>query len=183
MQHAGTKQIQTARLILRRFRREDAQAMFDNWASDPEVTAFLTWPTYTSVDTAHSILDNWVRDYEKEDVYQWAIEFEGQPIGSISAVRIDPWTDSVEIGYCIGKAWWGKGIMTEALAAVVRFFFEEVGANRVEARHDVKNPASGAVMRKCGMVLEGIHRQAGRNNRGICDMAVYAVLAEDRNKG
>ena len=64
--------------------------------------------------------------------------------------------------YAVGKAWWGKGIATEALKAVMAFLFERVGANRIEAGHDVNNPGSGRVMQKAGMQQEGIHRQAGR---------------------
>lgn len=56
---------------------------------------------------------------------------------------------------------------------------EEVGANRVESRHDSNNPNSGKVMAKCGMKLEGILRQADRNNQGICDCCMYGILAQD----
>lgn len=52
---------------------EDAEAMFQNWASDKEVTKFLTWPAYTSLDTAIHILNEWTASYEKPDFYQWAI--------------------------------------------------------------------------------------------------------------
>lgn len=68
--HLGTQTLETPRLILRRALPEDAQAMFDNWASDPEVTKFLTWPTYNTVDTAHRILASWIAEYEKPDYYQ-----------------------------------------------------------------------------------------------------------------
>ena len=84
-----------------------------------------------------------------------------------------------EIGYCIGQKFWNKGITTEAMKAIIRFFFEEVGVNRIEARHDTKNPASGRVMIKSGLKFEGILRQAGKNNTGINDLAVYAILKED----
>jgi len=60
-----------------------------------------------------------------------------------------------------------------------RYLFEEVGMNRIEAAHDVHNPASGRVMQKAGMVFEGIHRQASKNNTGVCDIAIYAILAKD----
>ena len=60
------------------------------------------------------------------------------------------------------------------------FFFEEVGAGRIQARHDLRNPNSGAVMVKCGMKFEGTHRQADRNNQGICDASYYGILASER---
>lgn len=176
MKHRGTAEWNTARLRLRRFTLSDADAMFKNWASDPEVTKFLTWPAHGSGEISAMILRDWVGNYDKDDYYQWAIEFEGQPIGSISVVSADDKIEKVEIGYCIGKHWWNKGITSEALEAVIKFFFEEVGVNRVEARHDPNNPNSGAVMRKCGMKFEGTLRQADRNNQGICDVSYYSIL-------
>ncbi|MCR4906509.1 MAG: GNAT family N-acetyltransferase, partial [Clostridiales bacterium] len=76
----------------------------------------------------------------------------------------------VHIGYCIGRAWWHRGIMSEALAAVMDFFFDRVEANRIETRHDVRNPRSGLVMQRCGMHYEGCMRSADRNNQGLSGM-------------
>ena len=184
MKHLGTKTLETSRLILRPFAVEDAQAMFDNWASDGDVTKFLSWPTHVSVEISAMVLADWVSHYEDENFYQWAIvpkDF-GQPIGSIAVVNQKEAVASVEIGYCIGKNWWHKGYTSEALSAVMDFFFDEVGANRVEARHDTNNPNSGAVMKKCGMQFEGVLRQSDRNNQGIVDTAVYSLLAWERRK-
>ena len=182
MNHLGTKRLETSRLILRPFALEDAQAMYDNWASDPEVTAYLSWPTHGSVEISRTVTADWVSHYGEESYYQWAIVPKelGQPIGSIAAVNVNDHIGKAEIGYCIGKAWWHQGIMTEALREVIRFFLEEVGMNRVEACHDPKNPNSGAVMAKCGMRYEGTQRQAGRNNQGLCDVSWYAVVACDK---
>lgn len=185
MKHLGTRILETDRLILRPFRAEDAQAMYDNWASDPEVTKFLSWPTYQYIDDAHSILKTWLNGYEKSDFYQWAIVLKelGQPIGSISVVNSDDRVDMAEIGYCIGKTWWGHGIMPEAMQAVMKYLFEEVGMQRIEAGHDPENPASGAVIRKCGLKYEGTLRHRIRSNRGITDVVWYSMLKEEYNLG
>lgn len=181
--HKGTQTIETERLILRRFRMEDAQAMFNNWASDDEVTKFMTWSSHDSVETTRWVLRDWIDGYEKPNQYQWAITLkkEGEaPIGSIGGICEDDRVGKAHIGYCIGKNWWHQGIMTEALKAVMDFLFDEVGMNRVEACHDPRNPNSGAVMRKCGMRFEGTHRQAGWNTQGICDVSFYAMLRDER---
>ena len=180
--HKGTPTIETLRLILRRAELADAQAMFRNWASDPEVTKFLTWPTYQSVESAYPVLNMWVKNYEQDDFYQWMIVPKelGQPIGSISVVNHRDDIAEAEIGYCIGTRWWHQGIMTEALGAVMDYLFDEVGMNRIEAKHDINNPNSGAVMKKCGMFYEGTARQSDRNNQGICDIATYGILRSDR---
>lgn len=179
--HKGTQTIETSRLVLRQARREDAEAMFRNWASDPEVTKFLTWPTHDTADVSQWVIDSWIRDYGKADFYQWMIVLKelGEPIGSISVTNVTENTGALEIGYCIGRAWWRKGIVSEALQAVMEFLFAQVCALRLEAKHDVCNPNSGLVMKKCGMRFEGIARSGGRNNQGICDIATYAILRSD----
>ena len=181
MNHIGTKRMETARLVLRPFVMEDAPAMYRNWASDPEVTKFLSWPTYKSVDTAHEILSIWTKQYSDNTFYQWAIELKekGEVIGSISVVNHDDRVDMAEIGFCIGKPWWGQGIMTEAFQAVIDFLFDEVGVQRIEAGHDPNNPASGAVQRKCGLKYEGTLRRSIRSNQGITDKVVLAILKEE----
>ncbi len=184
MKHLGTQRIETPRLILRPFSLEDGDAMYRNWASDPEVTKYLTWPTHESVEISRMVLADWVSHYEEENYYQWAIVPRelGQPIGSIAAVNVSDRVGKVEIGYCIGKKWWRKGIMTEALSQVIRFFLEDVGMNRVEACHDPCNPHSGAVMEKCGMQYEGTLCQAGINNQGICDLRWCSILAQEKKE-
>ncbi len=182
--HKGTQTIETPRLILRKARLEDAQPMFHNWASDSEVTKYLTWPPHDSIEVTRNRLEIWLTEYDRDTYYQWMIELKelGEPIGSISAVRQNESIEEAEIGYCIGSPWWHKGIMTEALTAVIEYLFTEVGMNRVAARHDPNNPHSGGVMRKCGMKYEGTTRASDRNNQGICDAAHYAILRSEWHK-
>lgn len=177
MNHQGTKVIETDRLTLRPFKRSDAAAMYRNWASDPEVTRFLTWPVHASVDVSEAIILDWKKDYARPDNYQWCMEWKatGEAIGSIGAVKVSEEIQAVEIGYCTGKAFWNQGIMTEALKALVEFFFEEVEVNRISARHDLNNPNSGKVMAAAGLSLEGTHLEAARNNQGICDEVIYGL--------
>ncbi len=179
--HKGTQTIETSRLLLRQACREDAEPMFRNWASDPQVTKFLTWPVHSSIAVTEAVIGSWVQEYEKENYYQWMIELKeiGQPIGTISVVRQNNRAEEAEIGYCIGSRWWHQGIMTEALSAVIEYLFTEVGMNRISARHDPNNPHSGGVMRKCGMKYEGTNRACDRNNQGICDAAQYAILRSE----
>lgn len=181
MKHIGTHNIETERLRLRPFVQGDAPAMFRNWASDPEVTKYLTWPAHGSVEISEMVLRDWVGQYGEPGFYQWAIVLDslGEPVGSIAVVARDDNAQWVELGYCIGRRWWHQGIVAEALAAVIRFLFEKTGVNRIQARHDPHNPNSGAVMRKCGMRYEGTLRGIDRNNQGICDACVYGILREE----
>lgn len=183
--HKGTKTIETDRLILRQFTMEDAPAMFRNWANDDEVTKHLTWPTHSDVEVTKMVLSDWTSHYAKPDFYNWAIvlkENGGEPIGNISVVRINHNTECAAMGYCMSRAHWRKGVMPEALKAVVDFLFDEVGFNRIEAEHDVNNPASGRVMEKAALRYEGTLRQSGRNNQGIVDLVWRAILRSDWEK-
>lgn len=183
MKNCGTQRIETDRLILRRYKIEDADAMYKNWASDSEVTKFLTWQPHPSVDVSRGIIEDWLKKYSDEKYYQWAIVLKdngNEPIGGISVVHMNEDISMVHIGYCLGRAWWRRGIMSEALKAVTDFMFDTVEVNRVESRHDPRNPNSGKVMQKCGMKYEGTLRSADRNNQGICDACYYALLRSER---
>ncbi|MDD3214482.1 MAG: GNAT family N-acetyltransferase [Eubacteriales bacterium] len=181
MKHLGTKTLETERLILRPFTMADASAMYRNWANDPEVTKYLTWPAHESKAVSRAVLTDWTAEYEKPDFYNWAIVLKslGEPIGSIGVVKLDDRIALAHVGYCIGRRWWRQGITGEAFAAVIRFLFTEVGMNRVESRHDPSNPNSGRVMAHCGMTREGTMRQADLNNQGICDYTMYGLLASE----
>lgn len=181
--HRGTQTIETRRLMLRKAAVSDADAMYANWASDSDVTRFLTWPPHNDVEVTKQVLQDWVSNYEKAHFYQWMIVLKelGEPIGTISGMNPDDRLSSVELGYCIGKQWWHQGIVSEAVEAVLQYFFIDCNFNRIVARHDVNNPNSGAVMKTCGMRYEGTSRQSACNNQGICDMAQYAILSCDRS--
>ena len=179
--HKGTIQLETKRLILRRFTAADDSAMFHNWANDPEVTKYLTWQTHTAIEVSRDVLNDWIPNYEKPDYYHWGIELKetGTLIGSTASVKQDDKAKMVHIGYCIGKTWWRKGYTSEALIRLVQFFFEEVGVNRIESRHDPRNPGSGKVMQNAGLRYEGTSIESDWNNQGICDAANYAILARE----
>ncbi|MEI8201319.1 MAG: GNAT family N-acetyltransferase [Eubacteriales bacterium] len=181
MNHKGTTIIETERLILRPFTMADADPMYRNWASDPEVTKYLTWPTHSSMEVSEKVLESWCPLNEDMENYQWAIVLKeiNEPIGSIAVVKLNNDVESADIGYCMGRNWWGQDIMPEALKAIIDFLFNEVGFNRIAAAHDVNNPKSGRVMQKAGMTYEGTWRAAGRNNIGRVDEAWYSILKDE----
>lgn len=188
MLHKGTKTIETNRLILRKFKKTDVQAVYDHWTSDDKVTEFLRWPTHQSVEITQRVLKSWIDLYQDNNFYQWAIVLKeiDEPIGTISVVEQNEELDMVHIGYCLGSQWWNKGIISEAFLAIIPFLFDEVKVNRIESQHDPKNIGSGKVMLKCGLTYEGTLRQADINNRGIVDASMYSLLASDyysENKG
>lgn len=184
MNHCGTKRLETKRLILRRFTAEDAGPMFRNWASDPEVTKFLTWPTHPNVDVTKYVLSEWLALYDQPDYYHWTITLKengDEPIGTIHGL-IKEELELVTAGYCLSRKYWHQGIMSEALSALIDFFFSEVEASCINSYHDPRNPNSGLVMKKCGMKFDGTLRASDKNNTGICDASWYSILREEWEK-
>lgn len=182
LNHIGTKLLETQRTNLRPFRDEDAVDMYLNWAADDEVTRYLTWPTHKDLSTSEKITKLWVSGYGDMENYQWAIELKEIKgvIGTLSLMNIDNHNESCEVGYCIGRAWWNQGIMSEIFTEVIRFAFREVGFERVMARHNIANTASGSVMQKCGLQYEGTLRKVLKNNRGVLeDCKYYSILKEE----
>ena len=182
MNHIGTTTLQTERLILRRFIIEDAESMFNNWASDDEVTKFLTWPTHKSIEDSKWFINFCLENYLNLSFYNWVIELKEthELIGNISIVEVLEDTNSMELGWVIGKKYWGNGYAPEAGNKIIDVMFNEVGAECIFALHDVNNPKSGRAIQKLGMKYEGIIRQCNKNNQGIVDCARYSILKSER---
>ena len=179
LEHIGTVPVRTPRLLLRRLCEGDARQMYENWASDPQVTRYLTWEPYADADAARAYLEALVKNYARDDFYDWGIEFEGALVGDISVVRLDAENCGCWLGYCIGRAWWGRGIVAEALRAVIDFLFENVGLERIAAMHDRENPNSGKVMRKAGMTCEGTLRRSRFIKGRFIDGVRYSILRDE----
>lgn len=156
MKHLGTVTLETDRLILRQFKPEDIPLAYKNWTSDTKIVPYLTWPVHDSVEVTEEIISEWIKNYKNPSFYQWSIVLKeiGEPIGSISVVDQSDDESMVHIGYCLGSPWWNQGLMTEALREVLRFFFEDVGIKRLESEYDTRNPGSGRVMEKAGLIYD-----------------------------
>jgi RimJ/RimL family protein N-acetyltransferase len=180
MNNLGTKRVITERLILRKFTDKDANDMFINWSSDSEVTKFLIWKEHDNVNETHDYIASLNEQYQSPETYIWGIELKeiGQVIGSISATSNQE-AESVYISYCIGRHWWGQKIIREALSALIEFFMEEVGVNRIESCHVARNGTAGKVLFRCGFQLEGTFRQSYCSKQGISDVSWYAIVRED----
>jgi len=179
--HIGTQQIETHRLLLRRFTMEDVADAHHGWFSDPDVAMYMRWDAHMDISQTEEFIAHWVANYEELNFYRWVITLKAadRAIGSIGFHIPDDYDAVADVSYALSKAHWGKGIVSEALAAVLRYALLDVGLNRVEAFHAVSNPASGKVMRKAGMRHEGFVRQKYRSHAGFEDCELYAILQED----
>ena len=172
--------LETPRLILRRLEMRDAPDLFD-YSRDPQVAKHVLWDAQTSVSEARAYVRYMLRRYRAGEPASWGIEEKetGRVVGTIGYMWYQRDNNACEVGYSLARRRWNRGYMTEALAEVLRFSFEELGVHRVEAQHEVENAASGAVMRKCGMRKEGTLRGRLYNKGRFVDVDLYAMLRED----
>lgn len=172
--------LETPRLILRRLEMRDAPDLFD-YSRDPQVARHVLWDAQTSVSEARAYVRYMLRRYRAGEPASWGIEEKetGRVVGTIGYMWYQRDNNACEVGYSLARRRWNRGYMTEALAEVLRFSFEELGVHRVEAQHEVENAASGAVMRKCGMRKEGTLRGRLYNKGRYVDVDLYAMLRED----
>lgn len=177
---AALPSFDTDRLSLRPFRMKDWQDVY-SYSSDPEVARYVLWDAHRSPADTRGFLRYMLRLYRDAQPSSWAVVLKqtGKVIGSIGFMWVDDRSDSAEVGYSLSRAYWNHGLMTEALRAVLRCGFSDLRLNRIEAQHDVRNPASGKVMQKCGMHREGVLRSRIRNKNEYIDVAVWSVLASE----
>lgn len=176
----GNPLLATNRLILRKFTVEDAMDVFE-YAREPEVARYVTWDAHKSIGDSINFI-NWTLDrYDSDEAGEWAIEYRetGRIIGGMGFVQIDTVNSCGAIGYVLSKEYWGKGLMTEAVKRLIRFGFEEMGLNRIEAVHIPENVASGKVMQKAGMFYEGLLKQKMYAKGRYWDVKQYAAVKDE----
>lgn len=174
---------ETERLVVRRWEKEDYKDLYE-YASDKEVTKFLSFPTYTSLDMAVDRIAFLCERYLEGDIisdYAIMLKDKNKVIGAIGIVNYKEKNEGeVEIGYVLNRLYQGYGYMTEALKGFFKFIKEKSLAKRIVLKHDVDNIKSGNVMKRAGMTFEGVLRKAGKNNfHSRHDLAVYSILYEE----
>ena len=172
--------LHTKSLILRKMTLEDAEDLFE-YASDPEVTRYVTWEPHKSVNDSINFLKSALQKYENKKVSEWGIIYKenNKFIGTCGYVLWVPVHSLAEIGYALSREYWGRGLMTETVKEVIRFGFEKMNLNRVYARCFMENIGSQKVLEKAGMKFEGILREQMFVKGLFRDMKIYSVLRKE----
>ena len=169
--------ISTPRLILRRFRMEDAP-LVQKLAGAREVALNTLLIPYPYPDGE---AERWIATHEaasERGDHAFAITLDDALIGAIG-LHAKPDHDRAEIGYWIGVPYWGRGYATEAARAIVEHGFEKLGLHRMYAMHFMRNPASGRVLQKIGMRHEGSLRHHLKRWGQYIDVEMYGILRDD----
>ena len=146
--------IQTERLLLRPWREEDAEALY-KYASDPEIGPPAGWPPHTSVENSRQIIKNVL---SAPETYAVCLK-DDEPIGSVGlklkgSSDMTDRDDECELGYWIGKPFWGQGLIPEACRALLRYAFEDLGMRGVWCGYYEGNEKSRRVQEKLGFVYQ-----------------------------
>lgn len=175
------KRIQTERLLLRAETLDDAEAIYSRYASDPQVTRYLSFPTQSSVDETKQFLTERLPELQADGGEVWIIEplGDGLLLGAIGARVLNEYR--VDLGYALARDAWGRGFATEAATAVVETVLKVPSIWRVQATCDVEHTASARVLQKAGLTLEGTLRRywvlPNRSNEPR-DMLCFAKVRE-----
>lgn len=168
----GTRDIITARLLLRRPVLADASALVANHS------------LAMSLEEAQRCVADMVKEAEKTFCFHWVITMDGEVVGRIKCWEVNPYNGYTQLGYDIGPDYRGRGIMTEAVGAVIRYMLNEADANRVYCSVRENNLASRRVCEKNGMIHEGVLRQHyARQDGGYDDVHLYGIIKSDLKKG
>jgi ribosomal-protein-alanine N-acetyltransferase len=173
--------LQTHRLRLRNLRLADADAVF-RIRGDFEVTKFNTGPAYTHPDQAGQLIVAIQQAYQEQTEIRWGITLTNGPDTVIGICGYNYWNRRdyrASIGYDLARAYWGRGIMTEAVAAIIAFGFMHMGLNRIEADAHARNRASIRVLEKLGFQHEGVQREQFFENGVFQDLVLFALLRSE----
>jgi ribosomal-protein-alanine N-acetyltransferase len=167
----------TPRLLLRPLATSDApeiQRLAGDWAI-ARMTLSIPHPY------GDGVAEQWIASQAEafalgqQAAFAISLREGGTLVGSVG-LMICPEHARAELGFWIGRPFWGRGYCTEAAGAVIRFGFEQLGLNRIFAHHFAHNPASGRVMQKLGMKYEGRLRQHVRKWGKFVDIEQYSIL-------
>ena len=167
----GTAELRTERLLLRRYRPEDAAVLYRSLGTDPAMSQYSGWNPYATPETAEETVRRMIDGYRGADAYSWVIEADGVLSGTIGAY--DARDDRIEVGLSIVRARWGRGYGTEALKAVLTYLTENEGIARVTAWCAADNVGSARAMEKAGMRLAGTEPGALPLGDRVYDRQIY----------
>jgi RimJ/RimL family protein N-acetyltransferase len=174
----------TGRLLLREFKETDAQAVFDIFSGE-SVTRHLDSDTMRSIDEAERKTRGCINLFNNRHGMRWAItlkEKSDTAIGSCGFFSVRPAWFSCEVGYELHPDYWRKGVMTEALTAIIdfaytnRFFFP---LNRIQALTYLDNPASVGLLKRLGFQDEGIRREYTYWKNRFNDLRCFSLLRRE----
>ena len=169
----GTAELWTEHLILRRYRPDDAEQLYESLGTDPEMSRYSGWNPYASPEMAQETVRRFIDSYNDDNVYSWVMDVNGDDVvaGTIGAYDYD--NNQIEVGFSVAGAWQGRGFATEALKTVLEYLTENEGINCVTAWCASENTGSRKAMEKAGMQLVRVETGGLAVDDRIYDKMIY----------
>ena len=172
--------LDTPRAVIRGMTAADVPALYEIFR-DPEVTRYWSWPAYTHPAQAAALLAEIDELFEERTLFQWGVarREDDRVVGTVTLFAIEWENRRGEVGFALGRAAWGRGLMREALAALFDFAFDTLGFHRLEADVDPRNERSLAVLERHGFRREGLLRERHIVAGEIQDSVMLGLLARE----
>ncbi len=175
------RELESERIVLRKIKAEDYKQMYEKWACKEVCSRFFPWSAATDIEAYKNRALTWVGNYKDDLYFNWIIELKETKdvIGIINLHNVDEQCRSAETSYILAPDYWGNGFMTEALKCVLRYAFEELGINCVQADVFEGNVASEKVLEKCGFCRKGVAREKYFKDGAYFDAILYGILRRE----
>ena len=167
----GTVDLWTGRMILRRYRPEDADSLYQYLGTDPSMYAYSGWNPYATLEMAQETVRGFIASYDDEHVYSWIMDIDDVIVGTIGAY--DYKDDQIEVGFSVVKGWQGRGLATAALKKVLEYLTENEGISCVTAWCAAENIGSQKVLEKAGMKFLCTEKNALTVGDSVYDKLTY----------
>lgn len=176
------RDLESKRLIVRKWKNEDSEMAYHNWATDEKMHETVSWPIHKNIEETKKLIENWINEYESGS-YNWVVELKDthEIIGNIAVGKVNKKHNTCDLGYCYGSKFWGRGYGTEALRTVIEYLLLEEKFHLVEAAHLSNNVASGRIMQKAGMIKDGElrERRLSKTDGNYYSLIWYSIMKED----
>lgn len=176
----GTAELWTEQLVLRRYRPDDAEPLYQRLGTDPEIIQYSGWNPYATLEMAQETVRSFIDSYENEGSYSWVMDWEDVQIGTIGAY--DYRNDQIEVGFSVVRGWRGRGFATEALEKVLDYLTENEGISYVTAWCASENAGSKRVLEKAGMKLVRTEKDGLSVGGNTYDRLIYEYRRKPRER-
>lgn len=177
------EKLSSKRITLRAFTLDDKDSLFNNWGTDKEITKYMLWKNYESIDDAISSINYYLECYENNSNFrQYAITLNdtGELVGQIS-FTLSKKHESAEIAYLISRDYQGNGYMKESIELLIDYLFNEVGVTRISAEVMIENIPSIKLLKKLYFEEEGKEQLKYKKKDGLfSDVILFALINENR---
>ncbi|MGO4292288.1 GNAT family N-acetyltransferase [Chitinophaga sp. RAB17] len=175
--------LSTGNLVLRPIEEKDTATLFHHF-SDDAVTKYMDIDSFSNISEATHIIQFFRKSLEDEEGMRWAITLAGKDelIGTCGYHKINKPHFKAEIGYDLRPAFWGKGIMKEAIGAMLTYGYEELQFNRIEAFVDPENIPSSKLLSRLGFHYEGFLRDAFFEKGKFVNAELYSRLRHEHTR-